>query len=199
MKCTLCGHAFTPDEGHRACQACWLAKFCALVRCPNCGFEMPPDAKPASHDPLAHVPTPMAFIPTEVNLPVNAAKQSSKPKGVVTRLTGWLSNSCDVNKYEGCHAFEQSRSHGAPAAKIAPSAQAPTATSLAALEPGRKAVIAHIDTSRREGLRQLLALGLLPQTEITLLRRFPTLVIQMGHSQFAIDRELASLVFVCGQ
>lgn len=174
MKCTLCGHSFSPDQSHRACQACWLAKFCSLVRCPNCGFEMPPEGEAAAQATVAQCAQPPEFFTAPQPKAVHSAGNSSAN---FTLLKDTITVNADY--------------------KTSPSSSnSGVSSALTALEPGRTARIARIDTSRRDGLRQLLALGLLPNTEITLLRRFPTLVVQLGHSQFAIDRELASLVFV---
>ena len=38
ITCTMCGHNFDP-AAHVACQSCPLQKGCALVCCPQCGFE----------------------------------------------------------------------------------------------------------------------------------------------------------------
>lgn len=43
MKCGFCGFEFNPEESQPACQACPIAKTCHLVRCPRCGYEMPPE------------------------------------------------------------------------------------------------------------------------------------------------------------
>lgn len=43
MKCPLCGFEF--NETSNTCKGCPLAKSCGLVRCPNCGYEMPPEPK----------------------------------------------------------------------------------------------------------------------------------------------------------
>ena len=45
MKCSFCGHEFQPDEAERACSGCPLVPGCHLLRCPRCGYEMPPEAK----------------------------------------------------------------------------------------------------------------------------------------------------------
>lgn len=45
MKCTLCGFAFKEDQAQEACKNCPLMKGCKLVKCPNCGFETPPEPK----------------------------------------------------------------------------------------------------------------------------------------------------------
>lgn len=45
MKCGFCGGEFNPAEAETACGSCPLVKGCHLVRCPRCGYEMPPEAK----------------------------------------------------------------------------------------------------------------------------------------------------------
>jgi DtxR family Mn-dependent transcriptional regulator len=64
------------------------------------------------------------------------------------------------------------------------------------LEPGRKATVAYLQTHNKSALQKLIAMDLLPKTELTLLQRKPTPVVQVSRSQFALDKELASHVFV---
>lgn len=45
MKCGFCGGEFNPEAAETACGSCPLVKGCHLVRCPYCGYEMPPEAK----------------------------------------------------------------------------------------------------------------------------------------------------------
>lgn len=45
MKCTLCGHLFNEKMADRACSGCSMMKGCKLIKCPNCGFETPPEPK----------------------------------------------------------------------------------------------------------------------------------------------------------
>ena len=45
MKCSLCGFDFNEENVKSSCSACPLSKGCGLIRCPNCGFEMAPEAK----------------------------------------------------------------------------------------------------------------------------------------------------------
>ena len=40
VTCPLCGHRFLP-EGRSGCGACPLAKGCAFVCCPACGYQIP--------------------------------------------------------------------------------------------------------------------------------------------------------------
>jgi hypothetical protein len=36
---------FEEQAAERACQHCPLKRGCHLLKCPNCGFEMPPEPK----------------------------------------------------------------------------------------------------------------------------------------------------------
>lgn len=67
---------------------------------------------------------------------------------------------------------------------------------LSDLRTKQKAHVAYLHTHDRESLQKLMAIGVLPGSEIVLLQRFPILVFQMGKSQFAIDSALADHVYV---
>lgn len=41
MKCTLCGCNFDETRASKACECCPVSHSCDLVKCPQCGFEMP--------------------------------------------------------------------------------------------------------------------------------------------------------------
>jgi hypothetical protein len=45
MKCGFCGYEFDPADAESACAGCPLVGDCHLIRCPRCGYEMPPEAK----------------------------------------------------------------------------------------------------------------------------------------------------------
>jgi DtxR family Mn-dependent transcriptional regulator len=67
---------------------------------------------------------------------------------------------------------------------------------LPELDKDQQGVVAYLHTHDRDALQKLIAMGILPKSRITLIQRFPTLVLQAGNSQFAIDEELASNIFV---
>lgn len=67
---------------------------------------------------------------------------------------------------------------------------------LSELGTGKKAKVTYIETRNRSVLQRLLAMGILPETNITLIRKFPSYVFQSGRRQFAIDKELAGNVYV---
>jgi DtxR family Mn-dependent transcriptional regulator len=67
---------------------------------------------------------------------------------------------------------------------------------LSALNPGNKGIITYIHTGNNKTLQKLMAMGVLPGRTISLLHKFPSYVFKIGHSQTAIDREIASEIYV---
>ena len=68
--------------------------------------------------------------------------------------------------------------------------------SLRDLRPGQGGRIAYLQSEDPRRMQKLVALGLLPGTSLRLLQSFPALVFEAGYSQFAVDAELASGIFV---
>jgi DtxR family Mn-dependent transcriptional regulator len=67
---------------------------------------------------------------------------------------------------------------------------------LVDLHPGQRGTIAYLHAEDQSRLSKLLAMGVLPGSDIQLKRRIPTFVFQVGFSQFAVDEEVAGAVFV---
>jgi len=67
---------------------------------------------------------------------------------------------------------------------------------LSDLEVKKKGKVAYLQTGNRDMIQKIIAMGILPKTEISLLQKFPSYVIQVGESQFAIDQEMASQIYV---
>ncbi len=68
-------------------------------------------------------------------------------------------------------------------------------TTLAALRPGEKAVVAALPADARH-LARLLAFGILPGVALEVLQTFPVYVLATGHTRLAIDREIAGKIMV---
>lgn len=64
------------------------------------------------------------------------------------------------------------------------------------LQTNCQAKVAYLHTENRDALQKILAMGVLPNSEIILLHKFPSFVMQLGKSQFAVDKEIASHIFV---
>ncbi len=45
MRCGFCGYLFEAADSAAACAGCPVVGDCHLIRCPRCGYEMPPEAK----------------------------------------------------------------------------------------------------------------------------------------------------------
>ncbi|MFA5388195.1 MAG: FeoA family protein [Candidatus Omnitrophota bacterium] len=67
---------------------------------------------------------------------------------------------------------------------------------LTKLEPHKKAKISHIKTEDNATLQRIIAIGALPDADIVLIQKFPSFVFQIHKSQFAVDKELASCIYV---
>ena len=69
-------------------------------------------------------------------------------------------------------------------------------TALVGLKVNQKAKVAYIHTRDRKKLEKIMAMGVLPGMAIILIQKFPSYVFQIGQSQFAIDKDLASGIYV---
>ena len=67
---------------------------------------------------------------------------------------------------------------------------------LTLLGEGVRARVVRLDEPGSQGTAHLVALGGLPGVELTLLQRYPAFVMRMGHTEFAVDHELARRIHV---
>lgn len=67
---------------------------------------------------------------------------------------------------------------------------------LAHLKPGEDGLVAYLKTRDNKKVQKLMAMGVLPGTQIRLDRAFPSFVFTVGYSQYAVDAEMASLIYV---
>lgn len=65
-------------------------------------------------------------------------------------------------------------------------------TPLSELQEGQRGHIAYIHAHDHSHLQKLIAMGVLPGVPISLLRRFPSFVFEIGYSQFAVDEGIAA-------
>ncbi len=61
---------------------------------------------------------------------------------------------------------------------------------------GRKGVVSRVHTHNRTALQKLIAMGVLPKTEIELVQKFPSIVFRIQNTAFSIDQELADQIFI---
>jgi DtxR family Mn-dependent transcriptional regulator len=67
---------------------------------------------------------------------------------------------------------------------------------LSLIKPGEKGKISYIQAEEKNKLHTIMAMGVLPGMEITLLQNFPSFLFKVGNSQFAVDENIAKDVFV---
>lgn len=72
-----------------------------------------------------------------------------------------------------------------------------TAAPLTSLPEGVRGRVAHLDQIESPATAHLVALGVLPGAELTLVQRYPAFVVRMGNAEFALDSELAGRIHVC--
>jgi DtxR family Mn-dependent transcriptional regulator len=73
---------------------------------------------------------------------------------------------------------------------------APVVSTLSKIGPGERAKVAYLMIKEYPELDRLLSMGLVPGTEIEVIQRFPTYVLQVNESQLAFDEGIAEGVFV---
>lgn len=83
-----------------------------------------------------------------------------------------------------------------PCCERASTTVAPVIAQLGQLQPGESGTVAYLATSQGEDLQKFLSMGVHPGDPVVLVRKTPSVVFRCGHSQFAVDREMASQVFV---
>ena len=63
-------------------------------------------------------------------------------------------------------------------------------------KPGMKGTVAYLSTRDNREVQKMMAMGVLPGTDIEMIRCFPSYVFQLGYSQFTVDTQLAETIYV---
>jgi len=72
----------------------------------------------------------------------------------------------------------------------------PEVSSLADAKPGASGTVAYLTSREDRKVQKLMAMGILPGETLSVIRRFPSYVFQVGFSQFTIDKALAEDIYV---
>ena len=67
---------------------------------------------------------------------------------------------------------------------------------LSEMEPGQDGRIMYIHTHGESSIHKLMAMGVLPGFDVSLIQRYPSYVFRVGQTQIAVDAEIASEIFV---
>ncbi|OIO39023.1 MAG: hypothetical protein AUJ71_01645 [Candidatus Omnitrophica bacterium CG1_02_49_16] len=105
-----------------------------------------------------------------------------------------MGKSCGLVRCPRCHY--ETPAVGGKTHKITAVSEEPCVFSLDRWPVGTRARIVRIKTDNRAALRKMIAMGVLPQAEIVIKRKFPSYVLEIGSGKFSMDRELTSLIFV---
>ena len=73
---------------------------------------------------------------------------------------------------------------------------APGVVALTELKAGEAGEIAYLSTAEPKKMQKLMSMGVLPGNELVLTRAFPSYIFRIGHSEFAVDIDLAREIFV---
>jgi Fe2+ transport system protein FeoA len=72
----------------------------------------------------------------------------------------------------------------------------PNDVPLTRLGEGVSARVLRLDEPGSQATAHLVALGVLPGVEVTLLQRYPAFVMRIGHTELAVDEQLARRIHV---
>jgi DtxR family Mn-dependent transcriptional regulator len=67
---------------------------------------------------------------------------------------------------------------------------------LSEMEAGQGGRIMYIHTHGESSIHKLMAMGILPGFDVSLIQRYPSFVFRVGQTQIAVDSEIASEIFV---
>jgi DtxR family Mn-dependent transcriptional regulator len=67
---------------------------------------------------------------------------------------------------------------------------------LTELKPGEAGEIAYLAASDARKMQKLMSMGVLPGNSMLLTRNYPSYIFKVGQSEFAVDAELASEIFI---
>lgn len=67
---------------------------------------------------------------------------------------------------------------------------------LTELKPGEGGEIAYLSASDVRKMQKLMSMGVLPGSNLRLIRVYPSYIFKVGHSEFAVDEDLAREIFI---
>ncbi len=72
----------------------------------------------------------------------------------------------------------------------------PLISPLSAIKAGKKVKVVYISTKSHASLDRLSGIGVIPGLELTIHQKFPSMILQYGETQLALDNDIAKNVFV---
>lgn len=72
----------------------------------------------------------------------------------------------------------------------------PVISPLSAIKAGKTVKVVYISTKSHASLDRLSGIGVIPGLELTIHQKFPSMILQYGETQLALDNDIAKNVFV---
>ena len=69
-------------------------------------------------------------------------------------------------------------------------------TKITDLNVGERCKVINLETSNEKRLQKLLSMGILPGRHIEILQKVPSYILQVGQTQYAIDKEIADAIYI---
>ena len=67
---------------------------------------------------------------------------------------------------------------------------------LSKLKQGQSGTVAELDTSDKNILKKLMVMGVMPGMPLKVIQTFPSYVFEVGYTQVAVDKDIASAILV---
>ncbi|MFT9496963.1 FeoA family protein [Anaerosolibacter sp.] len=67
---------------------------------------------------------------------------------------------------------------------------------LSEMKRNQQGTVAELNTDNSNILRKLMSMGILPGMPLRVIQTFPSYVFEVGYTQVAVDKEIASVVLV---
>jgi|TARA_B100001964_G_scaffold203470_1_gene232482 Fe2+ transport system protein FeoA len=69
-------------------------------------------------------------------------------------------------------------------------------TKITELNVDERCKVINLETSNETRLQKLLSMGILPGRHIEILQKVPSYILQVGQTQYAIDKEIADAIYI---
>jgi Fe2+ transport system protein FeoA len=223
MKCPLCGCEF-PEGATTLCQRCPLQRNCELICCPNCGYQWPQQSSVVNlMRRIFQRNGNAADSGSGSRVSKGAAKEGKKetlaaaeaPRRPFRRLLSALQRL--ANEWllpmfrhrplgpelapEVVRAFEIHRQRiaaqgGGPLSHGGSSVDSLELRPLSDLKVGQRAQVLSVAPDSEARIHRLNSLGVVPGSPIELHQKQPSFVVKVDETLLAIDREVASKIYV---
>jgi ferrous iron transport protein A len=67
---------------------------------------------------------------------------------------------------------------------------------LTEMKKNQEGIVAELTTDNKNILRKLMSMGILPGMSLRVIQTFPGYVFQVGYTQVAVDKEIASVILI---